>query len=144
MSIQLRCLAALVIGLVWGGASSGAIAADPTGTWLTQQGEAKIRVARCGKNMCGTIIWLRDPIDPATGKPHVDDKNPDPKLQKRKIIGLRIFNMAPESADTWAGQVYDSDDGKMYKAKITLKAPTQLEVQGCAGILCGSEMWSKQ
>jgi uncharacterized protein (DUF2147 family) len=144
MLIRSSRVAALLIALGLAGSPSDATAADPTGVWLTQAGEAKIRVARCGKNMCGTIIWLRDPIDPATGKPHVDDKNPDPKLQKRKIIGLRIFNMAPESADTWAGQVYDSDDGKMYKAKITLKAPTQLEVQGCAGILCGSEMWSKQ
>src|SRR5262245_34410241 len=109
MLTQLGRVAALVIALVLAAGASDAIAADPTGTWLTEAGEAKIRVTRCGKNLCGTIVWLKEPIDPNTGKPHVDDKNPNPKLQKRKIIGLRIFNMAPAGADTWSGTIYDSD-----------------------------------
>ena len=41
--------------------------ADPTGIWLTQAGDAKVRVSRCRAGICGIVVWLRDPIDPATG-----------------------------------------------------------------------------
>ena len=72
-----------------------AFAADPIGLWLTQEKDAKVRIAKCGKDtICGTVTWLKEPIDPKTGKPQVDDKNRDPALQDRKIIGLRIFSMA--------------------------------------------------
>ncbi|MEO7012375.1 MAG: DUF2147 domain-containing protein, partial [Nitrobacter sp.] len=43
--------------------------ADPTGIWLTQAGDAKVRVSKCHSGLCGIVVWLRDPIDPATGKP---------------------------------------------------------------------------
>ena len=57
-------------------------AGEPTGVWLTQAGDARVRVSKCGGGICGVIVGLRDPIDPATGKPQVDDKNPNPALAK--------------------------------------------------------------
>ena len=44
---------------------------EASGIWLTQAGDAKVRVSKCGGGICGVIVWLRDPIDPATGKPQV-------------------------------------------------------------------------
>mgnify|MGYP003336060675 CR=1 FL=1 len=35
-------------------------AGDPAGMWLTEDGEAKIKVAACGNAMCGSIAWLED------------------------------------------------------------------------------------
>src|SRR5687767_16019665 len=32
-----------------------ALAADPMGTWLTQGGNSRIRIADCGGALCGTI-----------------------------------------------------------------------------------------
>jgi hypothetical protein len=49
----------------------------------------KVRVSKCG-GICGVVIWLKDPINPATGKPQVDDKNPNPALAKRPMIGLPL------------------------------------------------------
>ena len=63
-------------------------AVRPTGVWLTQAGDARVRVSKCGGGICGVIVGLREPIDPATGKPQVDDKNPNPALKKRPMIGL--------------------------------------------------------
>ena len=57
-------------------------AGEPTGVWLTQAGDARVRVSKCGGGICGVIVGLREPIDPATGKPQVDDKNPDPAPAK--------------------------------------------------------------
>ena len=33
--------------------------ADPVGTWLSADGEGKIRIADCGGALCGTIVWLK-------------------------------------------------------------------------------------
>ena len=98
---------------------SDLVAADPAGLWLTQEKDAKIRVAKCAKDtFCGTITWLKEPIDPKTGKPQVDDKNKNPELQNRKIIGLRIFSMALEDSGKWAGKIYNAEDGNEYDASI--------------------------
>ena len=125
------------------GAISAAHAAEPTGTWLTQNGDAHIRVAKCGTSMCGTIVWLRDGIDAQTGQPPVDSRNPDPSKRNNKIMGLRIFAMAPDGTGGYGGPIYNTDDGQTYQAKIVLRAAERLEIQGCSGALCGSELWSK-
>src|SRR5579863_4371249 len=66
----------------------------PDGIWLTQAGDAKVRVSKCGAGICGVIVWLRQPIDPATGKPAIDDKNPNPALAHRPMIGLAVHRHA--------------------------------------------------
>ena len=119
-----------------------ASAAEPYGTWLTGDGDARIRVDRCGSNLCGTIVWLKKPIDPATGKPQVDDKNPDPRKQARRIIGLRIFAMKPADGG-WAGPIYNADDGKTYAASIAPPSQTTLTVRGCAGMFSGNDTWTR-
>jgi uncharacterized protein (DUF2147 family) len=117
---------------------------DPSGVWLTQAGDAKVAVSRCGAGICGRIIWLRDPIDRATGKPQVDDKNPNPSLAKRRIIGLQILiGMKPQNDNSWSGRIYNADDGKTYASSISLQNVTTLKIGGCAGTFCGSENWSK-
>ena len=67
-------------------------AGEPTGVWLTQAGDARVKVSKCGGGICGVIVGLKDPVDPATGKPQVDDKNPNPTLKKRPMIGLPLFS----------------------------------------------------
>ena len=119
-------------------------AGNPDGIWLTQAGDAKIRISRCGAGICGVIVWLKEPIDPATGKPQVDDKNPNPALAKRPIIGLSLFSgMRPAGPNRWSGQIYNADDGKTYASKVSVTGPATLKVEGCVGALCGSEDWSR-
>jgi uncharacterized protein (DUF2147 family) len=138
-----RLVAAFWLALGALAAAHSAALADPSGTWLTQNGDAHIRVAKCGAGICGTIVWLRDPINTQTGQPQVDDKNPNPAQRNRKIVGIRIFSMAPEGGGSYAGGIYNADDGQTYQGKIVLRSTAQLEVQGCAGPFCGSERWSK-
>ena len=133
--------AALIAAILLGFGS--AQAAEPTGTWLTQKGDARIHVARCGKELCATIVWIKDAIDPATGKPPVDEKNPDPAKRNRRIVGLRIFAMAPDGQGSWAGPIYNSDDGQNYAGRLALRGADALQVNGCAGALCGGELWSR-
>jgi uncharacterized protein (DUF2147 family) len=138
--IVIATLAALVAATPAVAQSAG----RPDGIWLTQAGDAKIRVSRCGGGICGVVVWLKDPIDPATGKPQVDDKNSNPALAKRPIIGLSLFSaMRPAGPNQWSGQIYNADDGKIYASKISVAGPTTLKVEGCVGTLCGGEEWTR-
>jgi uncharacterized protein (DUF2147 family) len=117
---------------------------DVTGVWLTQAGDARVRVSKCGGGICGVVIWLKAPIDPATGKPAVDDKNPNPALAKRPMIGLPLFSgMRPSADNKWSGQIYNADDGNSYISHISVSGPDSLRVEGCVGPLCGGETWSR-
>ena len=135
--------AAAILGLMFVIAAAPVRAEELIGTWLTQQADAHIRVAKCGKAVCGNVVWLRDAIDPKTGQPPVDDKNPDPAKRKNKILGIRIFAMEQDNTGSWTGGIYNSDDGQTYKGRLVPRGENELEVQGCAGALCGSEVWTR-
>ena len=77
MSIA-RNIAFFLIGVIILSAPVMAEPIEPTGVWLTQAADAKVQINRCGTSICGTIVCLKAPIDTATGKPQIDDKNPDP------------------------------------------------------------------
>jgi uncharacterized protein (DUF2147 family) len=134
----------LVTALLGALATSAQAGADVHGAWLTQAGDAKVRISKCGGGICGVIIWLKEPIDPATSKPQVDDKNPNPALAKRPIIGLPLFSrMQPSGSNKWSGQIYNADDGNSYVSNISLTGPDSLRVEGCIGVFCGGENWQR-
>ncbi|HVV39673.1 MAG TPA: DUF2147 domain-containing protein [Nitrobacter sp.] len=141
MAVRLSMVFAILVALVTGAAAQ---TADPTGIWLTQAGDAKVRVSKCGGGICGVVVWLRQPTDPATGKPAVDDKNPNPSLARRPIIGLPIFQGMPQAGpNKWSGQIYNADDGNSYASNISVGGPDTLRVEGCIGALCGGETWTR-
>lgn len=123
-----------------------AFAGDPTGSWLTRNGESKVAMAKCGAALCGTITALKTPND-ANGKPKVDSNNPDASKRARPIVGTQIvLNMVPSGTpDKWNGQVYNPEDGKTYSGSITLKNANELDLQGCVGggLFCKTQTWTK-
>ena len=126
--------------------SQSALAADPTGVWLTQTGTSRIRVADCGGALCGTIIWLKEPNDPDTGKPKTDKNNSDAAKRSRPLAGVQIvLGMKPAGDGKWAGQVYNAEDGKTYSGNLTFSGGNSLQLQGCAlgGLVCKSQTWTK-
>jgi uncharacterized protein (DUF2147 family) len=144
MTRRFRIVAAALAALTTAPLAMAQSAGSPEGIWLTQAGDAKVRVGRCGAGICGVVVWLKEPIDPQTGKPQVDDKNPNPALARRPIIGLSLFSgMRPSGPNRWSGQIYNADDGKTYASNISVSGPGTLKVEGCVGSLCGSEEWSR-
>jgi uncharacterized protein (DUF2147 family) len=119
-------------------------AGSPMGVWLTQAGDARVRVSKCGDAICGVVVWLRDPVNPANGLPMVDDKNPNPALAKRPMIGLPLFtDMRISGPNKWSGHIYNADDGGTYVSNISVSSPDTLRVEGCVGALCGGENWTR-
>lgn len=144
MACRFSFIIALVTSLLTGLPAQAQNGLAPNGIWLTQAGDAKVRVSKCGAGICGVVVWLKDPIDPATGKPHVDDKNPNPALKRRPMIGLPLFNgMRPSGPNKWSGQIYNADDGSTYVSHVSVSGPDTLRVEGCVGALCGGENWTR-
>jgi uncharacterized protein (DUF2147 family) len=129
-----------------GAALLPSFAADPSGTWKTEEGRATVRMADCGGALCGTIVALKEPNDPQTGKPKLDKNNVDPGQRGRPIVGIQIVSaLTPAGANKWAGQIYNPEDGKTYNANVLLRDANTLNVQGCilGGIICKTQTWTR-
>src|SRR5258708_31195301 len=115
MACRFGFIFAIVAALLAAPSARAQTAGEPTGTWLTQAGDARVKVGKCGGGICGVIVGLKDPIDPTTGKPQVDDKNPNPALKRRPMIGLPLFSgMHASGPNEWSGQVDKADDRTSY------------------------------
>ena len=124
--------------------ASAAHAQSADGTWLTQAGDARVKIGKCGGGICGHIVWLREPMDTATGQPASDSKNPNPALAKRPMIGLPLFTgMQPAGPNKCSGQIYNADDGSTYASNVSVTGADSLRVEGCVGALCGGETWTR-
>jgi uncharacterized protein (DUF2147 family) len=120
-------------------AGAPALAGDPAGDWLVEDGTAKIRIAICGGSLWGVVGWEKVP----GGK---DTANPDPAKRTRDTLGMPILiDMKPAGADKWSGEIYNARDGKMYQASVELQSDSALKVRGCVmgGLFCGGETWSR-
>lgn len=140
---MVKYLCAAVIGLL--ALSSAAYAAPAEGTWLSQDGATKVRLSDCGGKLCGTVVWLHEPIDRDTGKPKTDKLNPDPAKRARPMIGLQVAGgLAPDGPDKWSGRIYNADDGKTYQASFQVQSERTARVQGCVlSVLCKSHTWTR-
>lgn len=126
-------------------ALGSAAAADPTGTWRTEDGDGQVRIAACGAALCGHVIRLKDPIDPATGQPATDKNNVDPKLRARPALGLQIvMAMKPNGKpNEWGGRVYNPFFGRIFAGRLVLESDTRLKVEGCYVGICDHEIWTR-
>lgn len=125
--------------------ATAASAADPVqGTWLTPNGAAKVKVAPCGGSMCGTVVWLKAPLDKA-GKPVTDAANPDPNLRARPVVGLTLIrDFKAASAGRWTGgKIYDPKSGKTYASKLSANPDGTLKVEGCVAVVCQAQTWTR-
>jgi uncharacterized protein (DUF2147 family) len=119
-------------------------AESPTGTWLTKDADAHVRISECGGALCGTIVWLKDPIDDATGRPMTDKHNSDPARRNRPVLGIQImYGMRPNGPGKWSGRFYNSDDGKTYDGNLVVLGPSSVKVEGCLIGICMGETWRR-
>ena len=141
---MIRICALAIVATLFGAAPVIAQSTEPTGIWLTEKGDARVKIAKCGSGICGAIVGLKDPIDRATGKPQVDDKNPNPALRKRPVIGISLFiGMHASGPGKWSGRIYNADDGGIYVSHVAFTGGNTLRVEGCVGIICGGETWTR-
>jgi len=123
-----------------------AFAADPLGTWYTEGNESQVRITKCGDALCGALVWLKVPNDPATGKPKTDKENADASKRKRPLLGVQIvLGMKPDGTpNQWKGEVYNAKDGNTYTGYFTVTGANTAELKGCAmGFICKTQTWTR-
>jgi uncharacterized protein (DUF2147 family) len=120
---------------------------DPAhGYWLTENRKAIVRIAPCGGDTCGRMVWVENAVDDS-GRPKRDSKNTDVAKRQRTICGLELvggLSRADEGA--WQdGWLYNPRDGGTYSAEIRAVSQSELEVRGYRGVsvLGKSQIWTR-
>ncbi|MGC1579669.1 MAG: DUF2147 domain-containing protein [Beijerinckiaceae bacterium] len=115
-------------------------AADATGEWLIEDGDARVRIAPCGADLCGTVAWIKE------GSPTVDVNNPDPAKRSRPLIGSEVLlGLKPSGTSEWTGSLYDAENGRTYVGKLTIVDERHIKVAGCVlgGLICETQTWTR-
>src|SRR5262249_36673310 len=99
--------------------ASPATAATPVGLWHTEKRDGKVRIVECGQALCGHL-----------------EGTPDKKV---------LLDMQPSQNNRWNGKVNDIRRGGTYMARMSLRSPNSLRVEGCAmgGMFCDGETWTR-
>jgi len=122
--------------------SSHASPHDVYGIWVSEAQDGHIEVSDCGDGTpCGTLVWI-DPLKADTVI--LDERNRNIDLRKRALIGVPIIWGFERSKKGWkAGKIYNPEDGKTFTAKVKRKDANHLQVKGCLGIICISNVWTR-
>src|SRR5215475_5873627 len=120
--------------------ATSAFAAEPSviGDWLVKEGYGHVRIDNCGGKMWGIVSWEKTP--------GFDTESQDPAKKGRPLLGTPVlFAMAPQKEPgKWTGEVYNSQNGKMYQATISLANEDTLDLEGClVWPLCQTQQWTR-
>jgi len=111
------------------------------GKWVTKEGKSHVMISKCAVGLCGKVVWLKEPKYPAdddqgmAGRIKIDRENPSPPLRGKPILGLQLLSgFKTNNGNVWEdGTIYDPENGKTYKCKMTLADPKTLNVRGFIG-----------
>jgi len=109
------------------------------GFWQHPENGSQIEIFPCQNGrLCIKIVKIGD-------SQQLDDKNPEPALRSRPIIGLTIMSGAEHSGDqNWAGRLYNRTDGQYYDGYLAPVGADKLKLTGCAVVvLCRSMIWRR-
>jgi len=113
---------------------------DVYGKWIPDSGNAYIEVADCGDGTpCGTVVWIKpESLRPGDTAETVVDANGD------KVLGLKMLYGFTKKRNDWrSGTIYDPEVGKTYGSRIKLRGDGKLQVKGCIGPFCQTQIWEK-
>ena len=107
----------------------------PIGNWLTQDRDAVIAIAPCGKALCGQVagVPLAIPNEPVPTDNH-----------GRSQCHLTILSDVTPSGTQWQGRILDPRNGHSYAVTLWLDGAHTLKVHGYLGIplLGRTETWT--
>ncbi|MBS0249103.1 MAG: DUF2147 domain-containing protein [Proteobacteria bacterium] len=117
---------ALAAVYVAGFAPAAATNNDIFGTWLRDDGDARVRVTPCGYAICAINLWIRDP-----------------KKQGEKVGDRLEFRIKPDGKG-WSGKAYDPQRKLTFSATLSAEGET-MTTKGCmvAGLICRTTTWRR-
>lgn len=146
--LALLAVPVLFVGVALG---AGEEADAVVGRWLTEEKDARIEIFRQDGQYAGKVVWVAEPTyaagDPEAGKPVHDRKNPDASKRDRPMIGLVLLcGFDYEGHNSWThGTIYNPENGKTYRANLSLAKDGSLKVRGYVGIslLGETTVWTR-
>lgn len=114
---------------------------DVSGIWLTQKKDAQVRIFDCGNGTpCGKLSW----VNPKSTDTIYDARNPSPSQKTRKLVGVPIIWGFRTTDNGWhGGKIYNPEDGKTFRSSMRLLGSKKLEVKGCFGPFCRTNVWTR-
>ena len=97
---------------------------ESRGIWMRDDGNARVSIAPCGKQLCATNLWIRDTSN---------GEQPGDRL---------IMTLKPKSGQVLVGQAYDPKRKLTYSMTLTV-TPGGLLTRGCivGGLVCKNTGW---
>ena len=103
------------------------------GVWRSPGGNTIIKIAPCGDNPCGTVVWA------------TDKAKKDASKTTAQLVGAQLLiALQEDKKGRWAGKLFIPDRNMRVTAKLARLSPTQLKVSGCAAgkALCKAQVWT--
>ena len=117
--------------------------ADPHnvfGVFLTDEGNVRVEIIDCGDGSpCGYFRWFDDQEPPSANL----TRRFSAQMGQPLLNALMLKGFSKRAADWRRGRVYDSDNNKIYAARLKRLADGSLQVKGCLGPFCQSQIWSE-
>lgn len=112
---------------------------DVYGVFLTPDGTSHIEISDCGDGTpCGRIVW----IDPAS-LPEGETPETIASLNGEPLIGMQLIEGFERRKRDWrGGQIYDPEADKLYAARLRRLSDGQLQLKGCVGPICQTQIWA--
>lgn len=106
--------------------ATGVHAAPIDGQWARGDGNAKVRIAACGKNICAVNTWIK----PGTPTEKAGDK--------------LIMTIKPGADGVYSGDAFDPQRDLTYRITVTVNGD-RMTTKGCviAGLLCKGVDWTR-
>jgi len=136
-----------VAALLLAGLSQGRADGPPpiNGIWLSGDGDGWIEISASATGLSAVITGSPNASE---DRPDIDEKNPDPALRDRPLIGLSLFAGFEYDGDgRWkGGTIYDPNSGKTYRCIVTIVDSDTLKVRGYVGVplLGRTEIWTRK
>ncbi len=107
-------------------AFAAAHAADIDGQWARGDGNAKVRIASCGSDICATNTWIK------------------PGTPKEKKGDRLVMSIKPGANGVYSGTAFDPQRDMSYKLTVTVNG-NKMTTKGCivAGLLCKGIDWTR-
>ncbi|WP_141683756.1 MULTISPECIES: DUF2147 domain-containing protein [Rhizobium] len=106
--------------------ATSAHAAAIDGQWARGDGNAKVRIAPCGKNICAVNTWIK----PGTPTEKAGDK--------------LVMTIKPGADGVYSGSAFDPQRDLTYRITVTVNGD-QMTTRGCviAGLICKGVDWTR-
>lgn len=116
----------LIASILVLGSTTAATAADINGNWARGDGKAKVRIARCGGDICATNTWIK------------------PGTANEKIGDVLVMKVRKVSETQYSGSAFDPQRDMSYGVTLDI-AGNKMTSTGCIlrGLLCKGVGWTR-